>query len=46
MDGDDTETGICSGPLSSWEQSGSSEARLRLAGNPKLRMRTNPGGSR
>ena len=33
-------------PPSSWKQSGDSVARLRLARNPKLRMRTNPGGSR
>jgi len=33
-------------PLRSWKHSGRSKARLRLARKPKLRMRTNPGGSR
>ncbi len=37
---------ILSVPLSSWKHSGRREARLRLARNPKLRMRTKPGGSR
>src|SRR5580704_15187422 len=45
-DGDAAEAVIFSEPLSSWKHSGKRIARLRLARNPKLRMRTNPGGSR
>src|SRR5664280_2905406 len=36
----------CSNPPSSCRHSGSTVARLRLARKPKLRIRTNPGGSR
>src|ERR1700724_2339769 len=37
---------FCSDPPSSHRHSGNNAARLRLARNPKLRMRTKPGGSR
>src|SRR5450631_2932471 len=37
---------FCSDPPSSCRHSGNRVARLRLARNPKLRMRTKPGGSR
>ena len=42
----DGEAAIFSRAVSSWKQSGSSVARCLLARKPKLRMRTNPGGSR
>ena len=37
---------IFSEPLRKWKQRGRSEARLRLARKPKLRMRTKPRGNR
>ncbi len=46
MEGDAGEAGMVSEPRSSWKQSGRRMARCRLARNPKLRMRTKPGGSR
>ena len=46
MDGNAGEAVILSVPLSRWKHSGRREARLRLARNPKLRMRTKPGGNR
>src|ERR1035437_6317879 len=44
--GDAAEAVMFSEPPSSRKQSGNSVARFRLVRNPKLRMRTKPGGSR
>src|ERR1039457_4320858 len=46
FDSDAAEAVLSSELLSSRKQSGKSVARFRLARNPKLRMRTNPGGNR
>src|ERR1035437_6766529 len=44
-DRDGSEADIFSELPSSWVQRGNSVARFRLARNPKLRMRTKPGGN-